>query len=475
MADAGVLFAYAAIGAMALGPIYFGSYGSVGRVPGAAAGRKHKRERGQFAEYSDSEDEDEESESLSSADAYMLPVYGSCALVTMFLVLKYLKSEWVAALVSAYVAVVGVAAVAQVTVRAAKRATGVKLPLVHVHVAHRARTVAHVQFTALHVAAVAWGAAVTGAYLWTKHWTASNALGLAASFSAIMLLRLDSFKTGMIMLAGLFVYDVFWVFGTPVMVTVAKGFDAPIKVVFPKALFPPGGGGAGLQFTMLGLGDIVVPGIFLALALRFDRHRYLESLGFRKGGALPAALGGRRRGFAFPTPYFSACLAAYVAGLATTIAVMHSFKAAQPALLYLSPACILAVLGTAAARGEISEVFAYTEEEEEDEEGKGAKAKAKAKAKDGVTTRSMAAASKDDDDDDDDDDDNNDNNEGGVAEPPEPRYNLRSHVTSASELADDEHERSGSVAAGSDAEPATPTKAGRARRGGKAKGNKGRR
>jgi hypothetical protein len=30
--------------------------------------------------------------------------------------------------------------------------------------------------------------------------------------------------------AGLFVYDIFWVFFTPVMVTVAKSFDAPIKV-----------------------------------------------------------------------------------------------------------------------------------------------------------------------------------------------------------------------------------------------------
>jgi len=29
---------------------------------------------------------------------------------------------------------------------------------------------------------------------------------------------------------GLFVYNIFWVFFTPVMVSVAKYFDAPIKV-----------------------------------------------------------------------------------------------------------------------------------------------------------------------------------------------------------------------------------------------------
>jgi minor histocompatibility antigen H13 len=41
----------------------------------------------------------------------------------------------------------------------------------------------------------------------------------------------DSFNS-CILQAGLFVYDIFWVFFTPVMVSVAKSFDAPIKVNF---------------------------------------------------------------------------------------------------------------------------------------------------------------------------------------------------------------------------------------------------
>ena len=39
----------------------------------------------------------------------------------------------------------------------------------------------------------------------------------------------------MILLAGLFVYDIFWVFCTPVMVSVARSFDAPIKLLFLRA------------------------------------------------------------------------------------------------------------------------------------------------------------------------------------------------------------------------------------------------
>lgn len=44
--------------------------------------------------------------------------------------------------------------------------------------------------------------------------------------------------------------DVFWVFGTDVMVSVATGLDIPIKLVFPKSAIM----GSNM---MLGLGDIV--------------------------------------------------------------------------------------------------------------------------------------------------------------------------------------------------------------------------
>lgn len=46
---------------------------------------------------------------------------------------------------------------------------------------------------------------------------------------------------------------------------------------------------------------------------------------------------------------------------------MHTFRAAQPALLYLSPACIFSVLLVAAARGELADLWSYAEECEEDE------------------------------------------------------------------------------------------------------------
>ena len=68
------------------------------------------------------------------------------------------------------------------------------------------------------------------------------------------MIDLGSTQVGAILLGGLFFYDIFWVFGTPVMVAVAKGIDGPIKLLFRREV-----NGAS-QFGMLGLGDIVIPG-----------------------------------------------------------------------------------------------------------------------------------------------------------------------------------------------------------------------
>lgn len=197
--------------------------------------------------------------------------------------------------------------------------------------------------------------ALTAYYSYTKNWIASNIFGLSFSINAIQLLSLDSFKTGMILLSGLFFYDIFWVFYTPVMVSVATNFDAPIKLLWPRDiiefLFTQT---EGSRFTMLGLGDIVIPGIFVALCLRFDRH-----MSWKRNPV------GQFRSTNFSKPYFTANLIAYILGLGLTMAVMHFFKAAQPALLYLSPACILSVLITAVVRGELKDLFAYTTEEDD--------------------------------------------------------------------------------------------------------------
>lgn len=176
-----------------------------------------------------------------------------------------------------------------------------------------------------------------------KHWITNDLLGVAFSIYGIENIHLCSFKAGTLLLTGLFIYDVFWVFATDVMTTVAKGIDAPILLQFPQDIYRQGFGNA-RKHAMLGLGDIVIPGIFIALLRRFD---------YRVGSA--SGSGNRRC-------YFFITIVAYALGLLITMAIMHFFKAAQPALLYLVPACVLVPLLVASIRGEVGEMLNYCEE-----------------------------------------------------------------------------------------------------------------
>ena len=93
------------------------------------------------------------------------------------------------------------------------------------------------------VAELTTGAAAIAFCKWyydTKHFLANNVLGLSFALQGIEFLTLDSIQIGVILLVGLFFYDIFWVFGSKsvfgsnVMVTVAKGVEAPIKLMFPR-------------------------------------------------------------------------------------------------------------------------------------------------------------------------------------------------------------------------------------------------
>eukprot|EP01116_Phalansterium_solitarium_P001934 TRINITY_DN11776_c0_g1_i1.p1 TRINITY_DN11776_c0_g1~~TRINITY_DN11776_c0_g1_i1.p1 ORF type:complete len:396 (-),score=121.39 TRINITY_DN11776_c0_g1_i1:55-1242(-) len=282
-------------------------------------------------------------ESMSSQDALKFPIVGSCTLGGLYLLFQYFNKDYVNMLLTGYFLFFGLLAL-KATIRPifepffaspfSAWKWEFKVPLIKEPI--------KVDFDSVDIAALAVSAVFTAWYAVTKHWIANNILGFCFSVQGIALISLGNYKTGCILLVGLFFYDVWWVFGTEVMVTVAKSFDAPIKLIFPKNMFA-----SKLEFAMLGLGDIVIPGIFIALLLRFDQARF----------------GDKQRPGSFAKPYFWICYAGYVLGLVATIAVMHVFKAAQPALLYLVPACLAASSVTAVVRGEFSALLEYTDEQ----------------------------------------------------------------------------------------------------------------
>ncbi|KAL1682742.1 signal peptide peptidase-domain-containing protein [Schizophyllum commune] len=344
--DWDLLSSYAGLLTLAVGCIYSGAYGA---LPSPKRPKGEKPTAGK-----EDDDEDEEAdvmERMSSEDAYMFPIIGSAVLFGLYLVVKFLGTEWINLLLGWYFSLAGVGAVWKTLTSLVRTVVGEQAwkAFDRFELTQRSkgrcefllswRTPSVVLLPVSVLPSIVYRVAQNQGILTLM----ANTLAIAFCFTSLAFLKLDSFKTGSILLSGLFVYDIWWVFGTEVMVKVATSLDVPIKLLWPKSLaFSTARG-----FTMLGLGDVVIPGVFVALALRYDFHK-----------------AGRPRG-PYAKPYFTAALAAYVLGLATTMTVMHTFKAAQPALLYLSPACVLSFVFTGLARGELKEAWAWSDEPEE--------------------------------------------------------------------------------------------------------------
>ena len=64
-----------------------------------------------------------------------------------------------------------------------------------------------------------------------------------------------------------------------------------------------------------------------------------------------------------PKSYFWATNVGYFLAICCTIVVMLVFDHGQPALLYLVPGCLIAVLGTALTKGEFKQMWEFDEEE----------------------------------------------------------------------------------------------------------------
>lgn len=265
-----------------------------------------------------------------------------------YLLFNYFSREYINYLLTAYFGAFGAISLTKVLVRMATSALPEKwYTFDYFHILFERKrdgVLLDAKITWVHALMGIVSVAITGYYAWDKNWIASNLFAEVFALTAITLIELDTFSTGMTLLAGLFVYDIFWVFGTDVMVSVAKNFDVPVKLLFPRNVlsYPFD------KFSMLGLGDIVIPGTMIALSLKFDAHNH--------------KLKGAKKGIPMATPYFTTSLVFYTLGLIITMAIMHTFKAAQPALLYLSPAGIISVLLVAIVRGELKELFAFSTE-----------------------------------------------------------------------------------------------------------------
>jgi len=402
-------------------------------------------------------------ETMSTKDVMQFPVVGSCALFGLFIAFKYYKA-YATVILSFYFAIVGVFTLTNTIAPL----VGILFPSPKKYGFKKTFPLigeVDAEFTMAELISLVPSAVFAAIHFKHKQPLMNNVLGISFCVQAIEAISLGNYRNGAILLLGLFVYDIFWVFysesffGDNVMVSVAQNLDEPIKLLFPLSL--PGNGtvvAKALQETiqaaknqtliksnpgifsqkgspcmailndltktlgasfgnpmdvssplkemtsaaflkmketrllepkdyqrnctkiittvmaplknavegkqsLLGLGDIVIPGLFVAILHRFDF--FVTKLVATKDTVK------------FPIPsinraYFYTSVVFYALGLGATLWGMQKCtewypkgNCAQPALLYLVPACMLASLIVAIARGQLGDLIKYDEEGEE--------------------------------------------------------------------------------------------------------------
>uniref|UniRef100_A0A7S1K203 Uncharacterized protein n=1 Tax=Vitrella brassicaformis TaxID=1169539 RepID=A0A7S1K203_9ALVE len=262
--------------------------------------------------------------SITPAQAWLLPIAGSVVLILLF----FFKDIMI--FLTLYVLLLAT----------------ISVPFVLEPVYRVSPTYGHVLVSLLSVAMIV-------LWLWTSHWAVCSLLALSMAVLAMVILRITNGWAIVILFCGLFFYDIFWVFLSPyvfhsnVMVTVAqqeannpmyhimafvehmgvplpqwmlptKILSLPLKIMLPVGMKDDGS----VHYSMLGLGDIIVPAFLAIYVCRNAVGNYLPPL-------------------RAPLVCF---FVGYVAGLASASIAVAVFHYPQPALLYLVPMTTIPVL-----------------------------------------------------------------------------------------------------------------------------------
>ncbi|CAN4104613.1 unnamed protein product [Withania somnifera] len=190
--------------------------------------------------------------------------------------------------------------------------------------------------------AIFWAATRKASY----SWIGQDILGICLMVAVLQLAQLPNIKVATVLLCCAFLYDIFWVFLSPVifhdsvMIAVARGDKAggesiPMLLRFPRVSDPYGG------YDMIGFGDILFPGLLVCFAFRFDKARRKTLL----------------------NGYYIWMMVGYGIGLLFTYLGLYLMNGhGQPALLYLVPCTLGVYVVLGLLRGELKDLWTYDSE-----------------------------------------------------------------------------------------------------------------
>ncbi|KAL9985926.1 hypothetical protein ACROYT_G008380 [Oculina patagonica] len=175
-------------------------------------------------------------------------------------------------------------------------------------------------------------------------WVLQDILGISFSISLIRNIRLPSLKVCTMLLVLLLIYDIFFVFITPlfsagksIMVEVATGGGS--KEQLPMVFKVPRLSKSALSvclrpYSLLGFGDILVPALYIGFCHSFDVMTNT-----------PRKI------------YYVATSIAYGVGLIITFVMLFVMEQGQPALLYLVPCTLGTGFVIGWLRGELKKLW----------------------------------------------------------------------------------------------------------------------
>ncbi|KAE7999490.1 hypothetical protein FH972_003913 [Carpinus fangiana] len=178
-------------------------------------------------------------------------------------------------------------------------------------------------------------------------WIGQDILGIVLIITVLQIVRVPNLKVGTVLLSCAFLYDIFWVFVSKwwfhesVMIVVARGDKSgedgiPMLLKIPR-MFDPWGG-----YSIIGFGDIILPGLLVAFSLRYD---WLAKKNLRAG-------------------YFIWAMTAYGLGLLVTYVALNLMDGhGQPALLYIVPFTLGTLLTLGKRRGDLKILWSRGEPE----------------------------------------------------------------------------------------------------------------
>ena len=158
-------------------------------------------------------------------------------------------------------------------------------------------------------------------YFITRHWILNDIICFCLAFTSLSFIILKSFMLCFICLFLFFLYDTFWVFYSEkifkenVMVVAATSIQIPIKIEFP-ILFS---NNPIKNCMLLGLGDILLPGVVIKYCRRFDLIR--QKIGIKYKGM----------------SFYKFNMLLYYLSVTLAMVMMFAFNHGQPVLFYLSP------------------------------------------------------------------------------------------------------------------------------------------